>query len=81
MWLSGGELLLIFLFFLFINTGAIVGAFLGFLGKRIGYYLCLLSISWNGKKSRNLVSYDKFLKLMTGLRNAKLNKKIKLNHI
>ena len=31
-----------FLFFLFIHAGAIVGAILGFIGKRIGYYLCLL---------------------------------------
>ena len=42
MWKLGAELQLVFLFFLFINVGAIVGAILGFIGKRIGYYLCLL---------------------------------------
>ena len=42
MWLLGEEALLGYLFFLFINVGAIVGAILGFIGKRIGYYLCLL---------------------------------------
>jgi len=42
MWLLGEEALLGYLFYLFINGGAIVGAILGFIGKRIGYYLCLL---------------------------------------
>ncbi len=42
MWLLGEEALLGYLFYLFINVGAIVGAILGFIGKRIGYYLCFL---------------------------------------
>ncbi len=42
MWSLGEEGLLISLFYLLINVGAIVGAILGFIGKKIGYYLCLL---------------------------------------
>jgi len=42
MWSLGGDFELVFLFYLFINVGAIVGAILGFIGKRIGYYLCFL---------------------------------------
>jgi len=42
MWSLGGVFVLAFLLYLFINGGAIVGAILGFIGKRIGYYLCLL---------------------------------------
>ncbi len=38
----GEEGVLLFLFFLFIHVGAIVGAILGFVNKKIGYYLCLL---------------------------------------
>lgn len=43
MWKFGGEGVLGFLFYLFINVGAIVGAILGFIGIRIGTYLCLLA--------------------------------------
>ena len=42
MWLLGGDFIVVYLFYLSINGGAIVGAILGFIGKRIGYYLCLL---------------------------------------
>jgi len=42
-WLMGYEFLLNFLFFLLINVGAIIGAILGLLGKRIGYYICLIA--------------------------------------
>ena len=43
LWLLGEEALLLYLFYLFINGGAIVGALLGFVDKKIGYYLCLLT--------------------------------------
>ena len=38
----GEEGVLFFLFFLLIHVGAIFGAVLGFINKKIGYYLCLL---------------------------------------
>jgi len=44
MWSLGGDFVLGFLFYLFINVGAIVGAILGFIGKKIGYYLWVLFI-------------------------------------
>lgn len=43
MWQLQEELLILFLFFLFINVGAITGAFLGFFDKRIGIYLCFIA--------------------------------------
>ena len=42
MWSLGGDFVLGFLFYLFINAGAIIGAILGIIGKKFGYYLCLL---------------------------------------
>ena len=43
MWLLGEEFLRGYLFFIFIYGGAIVGAILGFMDKKIGHYLCLLT--------------------------------------
>ncbi|HDZ17686.1 MAG TPA: hypothetical protein ENH75_05315 [archaeon] len=42
-WALGGKFRLGFLLYLLVFGGAIVGAILGFLGKRIGYYLCVLT--------------------------------------
>lgn len=41
MWSYGEVGVIGFLFYLFINGGAIGGSILGFRGKRIGYYICL----------------------------------------
>ena len=43
MWGLGGDFRLVFLFYLLVFGGAIVGAILGFLSKVFGYYLCLLT--------------------------------------
>ena len=42
-WSLGGKFQLAFLLYILVFGGAIVGAILGFLGKKFGYYLCVLT--------------------------------------